>query len=65
MTKPLTERDMKVLELFGGYGSQALALENLGYDFTSDLCEIDKYAIRAYNQLHGETHNWGGYLQDR
>lgn len=50
---------MRVLELFGGYGSQALALENLGYDFTSDLCEIDKYAIQAYNQLHGETKNWG------
>ena len=50
---------MRVLELFGGYGSQALALENLGMDFTSDLCEIDKYAIQAYNQLHGETHNWG------
>ena len=50
---------MKVLELFGGYGSQALALENLGIDFKSDLCEIDKYAIQAYNQLHGETHNWG------
>ena len=50
---------MRVLELFGGYGSQALALENLGVDFTSDLCEIDKYAIQAYNQLHGETKNWG------
>lgn len=50
---------MRILELFGGYGSQALALENLGIDFTSDLCEIDKYAIQAYNQLHGETHNWG------
>lgn len=50
---------MRVLELFGGYGSQALALENLGIDFISDLCEIDKYAIQAYNQLHGETHNWG------
>lgn len=50
---------MRVLELFGGYGSQALALENLGLDFTSDLCEIDKYAIQAYNQLHGETKNWG------
>ena len=50
---------MRVLELFGGYGSQALALENLGLDFTSDLCEIDKYAIMAYNQLHGETKNWG------
>lgn len=50
---------MRVLELFGGYGSQALALENLGIDFTSDLCEIDKYAIQAYNQLHGETFNYG------
>lgn len=50
---------MRVLELFGGYGSQALALENLGIDFKSDLCEIDKYAIQAYNQLHGETYNYG------
>ena len=50
---------MRVLELFDGYGSQALALENLGIDFKSDLCEIDKYAIQAYNQLHGETYNYG------
>ena len=50
---------LKVLELFAGYGSQALALESLGIDFTSDISEIDKYAIQAYNQLHGETHNWG------
>lgn len=50
---------MRVLELFGGYGSQALALENLGIYFKSDLCEIDKYAIQAYNQLHGETYNYG------
>lgn len=50
---------MRVLELFAGYGSQALALENLGIDFTSDISEIDKYAIDAYNQLHGYTKNWG------
>lgn len=50
---------MKILELFSGYGSQALALENLGIKFTSDISEIDKYAIQAYNQLHGQTHNWG------
>lgn len=50
---------MRVLELFAGYGSQVFALENLGIDFTSDISEIDKYAIQAYNQLHGETHNWG------
>lgn len=50
---------MRVLELFSGYGSQALALENLGIEFTSDISEIDQYAIKAYNQIHGETHNWG------
>lgn len=50
---------MRVLELFSGYGSQALALENLGIEFTSDISEIDTYAIKAYNQIHGETHNWG------
>ena len=52
---------MRILELFAGYGSQALALENLGIDFTSDISEIDKYAIEAYNQIHGNTHNWGGH----
>lgn len=50
---------MRILELFGGYGSQALALENLGIEFTSDLCDIDKYAEKAYNQIHGETFNYG------
>lgn len=50
---------LKVLELFAGYGSQALALENLGIEFTSDISEIDKYAIQAYEQIHGKTHNWG------
>ncbi len=50
---------IRVLELFGGYGSQALALENLGIEFKSDLCDFDKYAEKAYNQLHGETFNYG------
>lgn len=50
---------IRVLELFGGYGSQALALEDLGIEFKSDLCDIDKYAEKAYNQLHGETFNYG------
>lgn len=50
---------MRILELFGGYGSQALALENLGIEFKSDLCDNDKYAEKAYNQIHGETFNYG------
>jgi DNA (cytosine-5)-methyltransferase 1 len=50
---------LKVLELFSGYGSQSLALEYLGIEHKSDISEIDTYAIKAYNQIHGETHNWG------
>jgi len=50
---------MRILELFAGYGSQALALKYLGIDFVSDISEIDQYAIKTYNQIHGETHNWG------
>lgn len=50
---------LKVLELFSGYGSQSLALEYLGIEHKSDISEIDQYAIKAYNQIHGETHNWG------
>lgn len=50
---------LKVLELFSGYGSQSLALEYLGIEHKSDISEIDQYAIKAYNQIHGDTHNWG------
>ena len=50
---------LKVVELFSGYGSQALALKRLGIDFTSTQCDIDKYAVQAYNQIHGETLNLG------
>ena len=54
---------LKLLELFSGYGSQALALKNLGIEFTSEISEIDKYAIQAYMQLHGETKNYGDITQ--
>ena len=50
---------MRILELFAGYGSQALALKYLGIDFVSDISEIDQYAIKTYNQIHGNTHNYG------
>lgn len=35
---------IKVLELFAGYGSQALALKRLGLEYESRISEIDKYA---------------------
>ena len=50
---------MKILELFAGYGSQRLALKYLGIDAESEISEIDRFAVQAYNQIHGETKNWG------
>jgi DNA (cytosine-5)-methyltransferase 1 len=50
---------IKVLELFSGIGSQTQALKNIGIEHISTQCDIDKYAVDAYNQLHGETENLG------
>lgn len=50
---------IRILELCSGYGSQKLALTNLGFNVYSEIAEIDKYAILAYNKLHGETINHG------
>ena len=49
----------RLLELCAGYGSQALALKNLGLEVYSEIAEFDKYASQAYMQLHGETKNYG------
>ena len=46
-------KPIRLLEFFGGIGSQSTALERLGADFTSyKLIEIDKYCVRTYNILH-------------
>lgn len=45
---------IRLIELFAGYGSQAMALRNLGADFeTYKVVEFDKYAIASYNAVHG------------
>ena len=44
---------LKVFESFSGYGSQSIALENIGIDYeVVATSEIDKYAIIAYDALH-------------
>lgn len=49
ITKPV-----RLIELFGGIGSQAMALRDLGIDFEYyRLIEFDKYAIKSYNAIHG------------
>lgn len=48
------EKPIRLIELFAGYGSQAMALENLGAEFeTYKVVEFDKYAIASYNAAHG------------
>lgn len=52
-------KKIKLLELFSGIGCQTQALKNIGIEHISTQCEIDKYAINIYNQLHGDTENLG------
>lgn len=45
---------IRLIELFGGIGSQAKALKNIGADFEHyRLVEFDKYACDSYNAVHG------------
>lgn len=45
---------IRLIELFGGIGSQAMALSRLGVEFEHyKLVEIDKYAVASYNAIHG------------
>ena len=45
---------IRVLELFAGIGSCSKALTRLGIDHTIvDAVEIDKYAVQAFNAIHG------------
>lgn len=44
---------LRVFEAFSGYGSQSLALRNIGVPYeVVAISEIDKYAIQAYYSLH-------------
>ena len=51
---------LTVNELFSGIGSQSAALERLGIDFKIvGIAEIDKYAIKSYEAIHGSVKNYG------
>ena len=45
---------IRLIELFAGYGSQAMALERIGAEFEHyRIVEFDKYAVASYNAIHG------------
>lgn len=51
---------LRVFEAFAGYGSQSIALRNLGIEHeVVAISEIDKYAIKAYEAIHGPVLNLG------
>lgn len=48
------KKPIRLIELFAGIGSQAMALRNIGANFEHwRVCEFDKYAIASYNAIHG------------
>jgi DNA (cytosine-5)-methyltransferase 1 len=49
-------KKIRLIELFGGIGSQAMALRDLGADFENyRLVEIDKHAVKVYNAIHNTS----------
>lgn len=55
LTRPTfkIKNEIRLIELFAGYGSQALALKYLGVNFTHHkTCEWAIKSIQAYNDLH-------------
>lgn len=48
------DKPIRLIELFAGVGSQAMALRNIGANFTHHrVIEFDKYAMASYNAIHG------------
>ena len=51
---------LRVLENFAGIGTQRMALENIGIEHeVVGITEIDKFAIKSYEAIHGEVNNLG------
>jgi DNA (cytosine-5)-methyltransferase 1 len=50
----------KLFEAFSGIGCQRMAFDRLGIEYEMiGFSEIDKYAIKSYMAIHGDTKNFG------
>ena len=59
-------KKIRLIELFGGIGSQAMALRDIGADFEHyKLVEFDKYAVTSYNAIHDTRHTTLGRFMPR
>lgn len=48
------DKPIRLIELFGGYGSQFMALKRIGAEVESwVLCEFDDFAVKSFNAIHG------------
>lgn len=48
------DKPIRLIELFAGIGSQAMALRDIGADFEHyRVVEFDKYPVASYNAIHG------------
>ena len=48
------DKPIRLIELFGGIGSQAMAFRDIGVDFEIyKFVELDKSAVNSYNAIHG------------
>ena len=46
-------KKIRLIEMFGGIGSQAMALRDIGADFEHyKLVEFDRYCVQSYNSIH-------------
>ncbi|HEK9529615.1 TPA: DNA (cytosine-5-)-methyltransferase, partial [Streptococcus equi subsp. equi] len=51
---------LRVFEAFAGIGTQRMALRNLGIPHeVVAIAEIDKFAIKSYEAIHGPVNNLG------
>ena len=57
------DKPIRLVELFSGIGFQRMGLElaNIPYKVVG-TSEIDKYAIQAYEAIHGDNHNLGNIM---